>query len=326
MPSGWYQISWSEEVHPGQVLPVQAFDEELILCREVDGSLFLMDAYCRHMGAHLGYGGEVRDDCVVCPFHGWAWNANGSVADIPYTSKPNRSRRMETRPVREVSGLVFAWYAADRSEPLWESPIPEISEHYSPHHYPIWPEAVRMQEFSGHPQFVVENTVDFAHFVHVHRWALYPTVEILGADGYSYATRTCAKLETRRGLVDQVVDVRAWGLGIVISRHEFEFDDPDASVASEVTIICTTPTSGGKSTMRMTAWLPRGAGEEGDIPMGRAAVLLHAAHREVFEHDWRIWQHLRYDPQPGYTIEEARGFKDIRRWADQFYPDSGSGA
>jgi len=54
---------------------------------------------------------------------------------------------------------------------------------------------------------------------------------------------------------------------------------------------------------------------------GTAAALLHAVHREVFDHDGNIWDHMRYEPRPAYAREEARPFTDVREWTAQYYPE-----
>src|SRR5687767_7291918 len=82
-PRSWYQVAWSAELPPGAAIPVEAFGAQYVLCRTEDGEPFMLDAYCAHMGAHLGHGGEVKDGCVVCPFHGWVWDRHGQVAEIP---------------------------------------------------------------------------------------------------------------------------------------------------------------------------------------------------------------------------------------------------
>lgn len=321
-PMGWYQVGWADDLEPGSVKPITAFGADYILYRTEAGTVRMMAAYCGHMGAHLGYGGVVEDGCVVCPYHGWKWNESGKVVDIPYSKRVNPSRRLKTLPVRVVSGLVFAWYHPFGGEPAWPDPMPPIAEHGDPGYYPVWPHLSRVEEMNGHPQFVVENQVDAAHFVHVHKWSEYPQIDDYGADGHCFTSLTRAKLTTKRGVVTQHVEVKVWGLGIVISRHRFEFpgDKPahEDGGPGEVTTICTTPTMPGHAQLRMTAWIPRGDGD-GEVPTGRAAVMLRASHREVYERDWQIWDHLQYTDRPAYAREEARAFAEVRRWAEQYY-------
>jgi phenylpropionate dioxygenase-like ring-hydroxylating dioxygenase large terminal subunit len=52
-------IGWSEEFVPGTVKAMKYLGSDLVAYRTYDGRLSVLDAYCPHMGAHLGYGGCV---------------------------------------------------------------------------------------------------------------------------------------------------------------------------------------------------------------------------------------------------------------------------
>src|SRR4051812_5445857 len=85
--TGWYQIGWTDDFPPGTAVPLHYFDQELVAFRTAAGAVSVLDAYCPHLGAHLGYGGTVEDDCIRCPFHGWAYDSDGRDVDIPYGRK-----------------------------------------------------------------------------------------------------------------------------------------------------------------------------------------------------------------------------------------------
>jgi nitrite reductase/ring-hydroxylating ferredoxin subunit len=38
-----------------------------------DGSVWMLDGYCQHVGGPLA-DGTVRDGCVTCPWHGWVYD------------------------------------------------------------------------------------------------------------------------------------------------------------------------------------------------------------------------------------------------------------
>ena len=76
-PNGWFQVAFSDELSTGDVLPLQYFGRHLVLFRGEDGGARALDAFCPHLGAHLGYGGKVEDNCIRCPFHAWRWNGSG---------------------------------------------------------------------------------------------------------------------------------------------------------------------------------------------------------------------------------------------------------
>jgi len=93
-PTGWFQVGWSTDFGPDSVKPLRYFDTDLVAYRGKDGVVRIHDAYCEHLGAHLGYGGCVTDAGLQCPFHGWVWAPDGSNASIPYQDRPNKARRV----------------------------------------------------------------------------------------------------------------------------------------------------------------------------------------------------------------------------------------
>ena len=59
----------------------------------------VLDAFCPHMGAHLGFGGEVVGNSIKCPFHGWSFDREGKCQRIPYTSRLTEEVREGVRKV-----------------------------------------------------------------------------------------------------------------------------------------------------------------------------------------------------------------------------------
>ena len=43
-----------------------------------------IDAFCPHLGAHLGYGGLVEESTIRCPFHAWRFDGTGACVEVPY--------------------------------------------------------------------------------------------------------------------------------------------------------------------------------------------------------------------------------------------------
>jgi phenylpropionate dioxygenase-like ring-hydroxylating dioxygenase large terminal subunit len=59
LPSGWYVVAVSEEVKRGRIVSRHYFDRDLVIYRGDDGVVRIADAFCPHMGAHLGRVGRV---------------------------------------------------------------------------------------------------------------------------------------------------------------------------------------------------------------------------------------------------------------------------
>lgn len=63
---------------------ISALGTYMVAFRGSDGRPAVLHAFCPHMGAHLGVGGVVVGDLLRCPFHGWAFDAQGEVRHVPY--------------------------------------------------------------------------------------------------------------------------------------------------------------------------------------------------------------------------------------------------
>ena len=65
----------------------------MVAWRAQSGRLTVMDAYCEHLGAHLGYGGHVEGEVIQCPFHGWQWNQRGPqrLHPVPGPAQPRQA-------------------------------------------------------------------------------------------------------------------------------------------------------------------------------------------------------------------------------------------
>lgn len=86
-PNGWFAIAESREIPRGTSKNVDCLGENFVVFRSSkNGKIFVLDAFCPHMGANLGVGGIVRGNCIECPFHQWKFSGqDGKLVDIPYS-------------------------------------------------------------------------------------------------------------------------------------------------------------------------------------------------------------------------------------------------
>lgn len=316
---GWFQIGWSVDFG-GQPRPMRYFGRDLVAYRTEAGELIVLDANCQHLGAHLGYGGTVEGDCIVCPFHGWKWDRDGANTDIPYSTKVkrNRAKRLRSWHVREQEGVVYLWHdPADRG-PTWEPPIllDEGEEYHDLHPDGVWTwERVRV-----HPQMSMENTTDAAHFKYVHRADEVGHIAAVRTDDRLFeAEYTLGMgrgdrktfLAEGPGVVVATLMARAWGVGLLTAH----FSGP----GSAVNLLCTTPIDAHSSRMMSSVWVPRSVD---------AAVVGLRIREQVKQigRDIVIWEHMDYLARPPFPPEEARDFVALRRWSEQFYVGNGTDA
>jgi phenylpropionate dioxygenase-like ring-hydroxylating dioxygenase large terminal subunit len=168
IPFGWFFVGYSDQLAVGAVKPLHYFGRELVLFRNEEGKAGLLDAYCPHLGAHLGHGGVVEGDSIRCPFHGWAFRPDGFCSKIPYgkVTPPivKRAPVAGPYPVTEKNGVIWAWYHPDEVAPTFE-----VLDHEE-FSAPGWATPIRREwRFASNPQEIAENGVDVAHFEFVHK-------------------------------------------------------------------------------------------------------------------------------------------------------------
>ena len=143
---------------PGAVLGLKYFGRELIAWRSESGVLHVLDAYCEHLGAHLGHGGTVTGECIACPFHGWEWDGEGRNVRIPYQDRPNKARKIPSWTSSEKNGIIYVWHDANGYPPPYD--VPDIFEDlfeddlHESDYYPAYPQGTIYEPDVGHPSSV----------------------------------------------------------------------------------------------------------------------------------------------------------------------------
>jgi nitrite reductase/ring-hydroxylating ferredoxin subunit len=79
-PFTWQMAAREEELpNPGDYVEYQILDKSILIVRQRDGSVKAMHNACRHRATELAKGsGRLPGGQLVCPFHGWRWNLDGS--------------------------------------------------------------------------------------------------------------------------------------------------------------------------------------------------------------------------------------------------------
>ncbi|MCV7222246.1 Rieske 2Fe-2S domain-containing protein [Mycolicibacterium elephantis] len=323
-PTGWFQVAWSAEVQPGEVRRMKYFDREMICWRTASDEAVVMDAYCEHLGAHLGYGGHVEGDVIQCPFHGWQWNKEGRNVCIPYESRPNRGKRIRSYPVVERNESIYIWHDIDGRPPYFDAPdvFASFADGSSADDY--YPQMTLFREgLELHPQYVLENGVDFAHFKYVHQTPIVPVFTRHDFDQpVSFVDFTITFEGDENQSIDDVksgVEAINGGLGIAVTKSWGMVDNR--------TISAVTPVDERSSDVRFTVYIgrPKNAVKDPERAAAKARQFGEEVIRQ-FTQDIHIWSHQRYSDPPALAGSEYEGFTAIRKWATQFYPDGLGGS
>jgi phenylpropionate dioxygenase-like ring-hydroxylating dioxygenase large terminal subunit len=101
----WVELAPRWKISAGKVHPFTVAGEEVIAYRTDTGKLQVFEAHCPHQGAHLGRGGQLKDDCVTCPFHDFHFNGAGEFVGTRPGGKVNsrmKLGRIKHRVSRDV--------------------------------------------------------------------------------------------------------------------------------------------------------------------------------------------------------------------------------
>jgi nitrite reductase/ring-hydroxylating ferredoxin subunit len=316
-PSGWYVLAFASQLKRGTVLTRSLAGRDLILFRTASGRVCAMDAYCPHLGAHLGRGGRVEGEVLRCPFHGFRFDGGGRCVATGYGSKPPPTAVARTYEVREVNTMLCVYHDADGRPPTWEIPAVEARGWSAP--------VYRRFELATHPQETTENSVDLGHFSWVHGYRSVQMLRDVITDGpflsTAYTARRPAPLVGRWLEFDFQFETKIYGLGYSMVEVRVRGFDIRARLW-----VLPTPLDGERIMLHLAA---SGDGSSDDVhpalrPLPRrlraAAIgrgLLVALAYDA-QQDFDIWQNKRYVHPPALALGDGPIGK-YRAWAAQFY-------
>jgi phenylpropionate dioxygenase-like ring-hydroxylating dioxygenase large terminal subunit len=157
--SFWHPVGWASDIGDAPTSTV-LLGERLVIWRAGGRPVAARDQ-CPHRGTALSLG-EVSGEHLVCPYHGWRFDAAGEVQSIPQLGADGlipRRACVETFPCTERYGLI--WVALD--SPVFD--IPEFPEWDDPTYRHVACEAYTWEASAGR---MVENFTDFGHLGYLH--------------------------------------------------------------------------------------------------------------------------------------------------------------
>jgi hypothetical protein len=261
---GWLLLALDEEL-TGDITPLRFGDRNLIAVRDGD-RIRVFEGGCPHRGAHLGYGGELSGDCVICPFHG----KRIALGDT------SRRWSVPELPSARAGAALFARLSDDPAgDRGFEVEIKRLAAE-------LVVVAAVIQPVAVPAEYVVENAFDAEHFSAVH---LVPAVRGMrtsdGAHGELVIEgefRTKAppwERERRLGFASRFL-ARAFSPHLVVTEL--------GAAEAPYTII--------------TGATPAGTGSVGRVAIGvrpdrtDALPALIDGARYAFEQDRVVWDHL----------------------------------
>jgi phthalate 4,5-dioxygenase len=116
----WHPIATSAQVPKPDCAPLRTklLGQQFVVFRDTAGKVGVLDEHCMHRGVSLALG-RVEEGGIRCLYHGWKFAVDGTLMETPNHPDPRLCQvlRARTYPVREVSGLIWAYIGAAEQEP-----------------------------------------------------------------------------------------------------------------------------------------------------------------------------------------------------------------
>ena len=300
-PKGWFAVCFSTELAVGESKSLRYFGQDLAAYRGDDGVVRVLEAYCAHMGAHLGVGGKVKGECISCPFHGWKFGPDGGCVEIPYAKKIPAKARQKVWTVREVNGVVLVHHDPNGNPPEFEIPI--IPEYGSDEWLP-W--ATGRYHIKTHPKEIVDNLADKAHFAFVHDTELHEFD--FSTDGVTATQRVKGTAFIRGGGEDHFSSTtRYHGPGYLLMKMD--------GALQNYMLLAHTPIDEHNLELRLGVTLKI----VGNRTKTEGFVAQYMENlKRGFEDDIRIWENKIYR-DPAVLCEGDGPIGALRKWYKQFY-------
>lgn len=305
MPYGWFSVSETDDLAVGQAKAAYYLDRHLVVWRDETGEAHVQDAFCPHLGAHLGHGGVVRQCQIECPFHGWLFDGEGENTGIPYSERTNKKAKLKTYPVTEVNGFVFAWFHPHDAEPMWqmESVAEILTDEFA------GPKKTRHVVAAG-IQEMAENAVDSAHFRYVHNTAEVPEIVRYDMEGHQTFMESIQKFPTPRGVVEGQINAQQMGPGSSIVRFN--------GIIDTILVSASTPISADETETRFHFYVRNLGDAATNSTVGEAFA--SEVDRQFVE-DIPVWEHKAHLVRPALADTDGP-FMKFRKWYSQFYAEA----
>jgi len=317
-PRGWFMVAEASEV-TSVPMAARYFGQDLVLYRGESGRVYMVDAYCPHMGTHLAKNTTsyvVRDkihvegESIRCPYHAWRFGPDGRCNQIPYYSGAiPAAAKLRTWTVQERYGCIYAWHDEEGGEP--DFALPEIAE-WNDSSYVRW-KIDHLGTLPCHPIEVMDNMADVAHLGPTHGGP--PAYFHNEIEGVVVRQRQGGEHRTLAQGVMLETDTFYTGPGILLSYY-------NGGVA--VMYIAHTPVENGS----IRAWhallskSPNVVPTEDDIANARAA---QAGSLAAFAQDFEIWANKRPCLAP-LAVPTDGAYGKVRMWYRQFYNERAKAA
>jgi phenylpropionate dioxygenase-like ring-hydroxylating dioxygenase large terminal subunit len=337
-PNSWFHLARFADFTDGDIRSFTFLGHDIIAFKTGDDGITVMDAYCPHLGAHLGRdpkgrNNRLRNGRVRCPYHHLTFDAEGACVGGP-GSGPHPRARLFTWETEIVEGLVFVYHHKDKRPATWK-----ISDFFRPEGSWSRPHRTYHGVHPIHPQDAAENAVDTLHFRTLHQFHRVDQVTEAVADRqHFHQTLHIGKMGVLPKLMRNVpvyseVTEAAVGVGFPMAHNRFHPSGLQVNHLVFLTPIDENSTNfwfyfqvsfdevelPGFVRKRLDGFLHQRARRLIHRVVHRAtATAMSPVFRFINSQDLDIWSTKSYADKP-IVLRDDGDIRLFRKWCEQFY-------
>ncbi len=155
----WHVVAYAPDLQQGKPLGVRLLGEDLVIWR-VGERVHVWRDLCLHRGTRLSLG-TVRDETLVCPYHGWTYDEGGQCVRFP--AHPEQTPPAKAHAKVYQAQVRYEWVWVTLGTPTHDIPA-----------FPAWEDDGFRKVHCGPYAFkasgprAIENFLDVTHFPFVH--------------------------------------------------------------------------------------------------------------------------------------------------------------
>lgn len=213
--NAWYMAGWSRDFVAGKPSAITLLDEPLVVYRQADGRITLLEDRCCHRLAPLSHG-RVEGDDIRCLYHGLKFAPTGVCNEVPGQRVVPKAMKVRAFAAIERYSAVFVWMgdAACADESL----LPDFVGVDDPR----WHMLPGRMDYNVNFELIQDNLLDLSHISWVHRNSF--------GGGSVDSNRAWAEAELRITQLPRGVRVERWMPGAVTPPHQVELAGPTCDI------------------------------------------------------------------------------------------------
>jgi phenylpropionate dioxygenase-like ring-hydroxylating dioxygenase large terminal subunit len=186
-------VSETDSIITNQLYETTIWGKQYVYWRDTEGKYYGMDNHCSHRGAALSRGSLSKNNCVVCPYHGYEFNKTGELIKVPGLSfTPSPCKNQATYTLTEKGGWLYLNTISNKNVTISTDFFQEEEANNASF------TRIRFhKDFNAYGRIVSENSLDVMHIGFVHTFGNNvrpsPTQEMppyeVGDYPYHYKTR-----------------------------------------------------------------------------------------------------------------------------------------